>query len=175
MQAEEETEGIIALRRLQNNELKARIREEVENSNLPEKPKKIFFYIAKHNSFKATPSSKEIRKKFKIGEKCYELQLLKDREMAFNITMPEIVKFYGLDYLNFHTKYFSPPPHLSWLKQYLDEFMIVGRGGNRLPWYKRIEPERVRSGFYDRHWIATLKDENGLPCYIPLGLHIPKQ
>jgi hypothetical protein len=162
----EETEGIIALRRLQNNDFKLWSREEIESSNLSNKSKEILFYVAKQNSFRKIPSQKEIRQKFKIYD--YYSLLLRKREMLFGVTIPEIVRFYGLDH-NIRCGRFDLPSHLEWLEEYLKE-ISSGNRGSKLPWHEKIKS--ARSPTYNRHLVAILKDKNELPCYLPLGFHI---
>lgn len=171
-----ETKGCAALRKLQNNEFKIWTKEEIRNSNIGDTSKEILFYIAKHNSFRAIPSSMEIKKKFNLPTNHIVFRPICYEEMAFSVTIPEIVRHYGTEYLGKHMSHFSPPDHLKWLKLYLEEpSKDRGKGkGGALSWDEKIRPENVRSTVYPIYWVALLKHENDKPCYEPLGLHIPK-
>jgi len=105
-----EAEGVIALRKLQNNGFELWTKEEIENSNLPDKSKQICFYIAKRNSLGEIPSKPEIIKSLKLGNDAYaRINVLKDKEIVFDLTIPEIVGFYDLSYLGFRSGRFHPP------------------------------------------------------------------
>jgi len=166
-----ETEGVVALRKLQNSEYKLWSTEEIEKSNLSSVSKEVLYFIAKENVFRNIPQLKEIIKRFKLHRAGSEVYELRNREMVFSITIPEIIVFYGFAYLGLRGGSFHPPPHLGWLGKYLGETRI-GRRGGTLSWTEKLKS--ARSPRYNRHWIAML-EKDGSPCYLPLGLHIPKQ
>jgi len=169
-----ETEGIVALRKLQEGGFKVWTREEIEK--IPHyvfrtRTKKILYYIAQQNSRQRIVSSKEIRTKFDMAESYSPYFLLK-RGMGFNVTIAEIVGFFGFDYLRFSRGQSSLPKHLEWLYPYIDDERIGSPQGSRLSWVKRVKAGRPLT--YERYWIALLEGEDGRPCYDALGLHIPK-
>ena len=182
MQIGEETEGAIALRKLQSSELKFLSREELEiiflKAGLSQKriakEEGIINYISKCNNLKIVPSNDEIRRAFSLDSSQKAVYMLRNLGLAFNFTMPEMASYYGLEYLGFNYGFFNPPEHLEWSTKYLSE-LISGARGCKISWCKRISPESVRSPNYNRYWTSILKDENGLPYCLPLGLHIPKQ
>ncbi|OGI12463.1 hypothetical protein A3K64_04435 [Candidatus Micrarchaeota archaeon RBG_16_36_9] len=100
---------------------------------------------------------------------------IKREGMAFSVTVPEIIRFYGIEYLRIRKRSYSPPPHLKWFGFYLHEIINEKRKGDSLSIGKKIKPGSVRASRYNGHWIALTEDERGLPCYLPLGLHIPKE
>ena len=169
----EATKGFVLLDNIQNNKLKLLSTEEIKNSDLPDINKEIIFYVAKKNNFQKIPPQREIRKIFGLRE-CTDLFIsLEKKRLLFRVTIPEIVCFYGLDYLGFNRNHFYPPSHLKWLNNYLGMSYASHCAG--MPWPERIKPENSTSRTYDRHLIAPLKDEKtGLPCYLPLNFHIPK-
>jgi hypothetical protein len=159
----EETEGAAALRKLQSNELTFWTMRELETAFPSQcEEREIIYYISRQNNLKAVPSTVEIKKRFKLSLDVKPLYTLRK------------LGYYGLDYLGARTGTFRPPKHLDWSKECLSE-MTNGTYGSKLPLYKKIMPENARNSAYDRRWVSTLKDENGLPFCLPLGLHIPKQ
>jgi hypothetical protein len=170
----EETEGAAALRKLQSNELTFWTMRELETAFPSQcEEREIIYYISRQNNFKAVPSTVEIKKRFKLSLDVKPLYTLRKLGLAFNFTIPEMAGYYGLDYLGARNGTFHSPKHLDWSKECLSE-MTNGTHGSKLPLYKKIMPENARNSAYDRRWISTLKDENGLPFCLPLGLHIPK-
>lgn len=169
----EDMEGVIALEKLQRGEHKVWTKEEIENSDLPDISKEISYFIARRNTFKEPPSTKEIRSKFKLHADCNEIYLLKKRRIIFNVTIPDIIKFYGPDYLGLYHSH-NLPQHLKWLYPYLNFLSrSTGKkgGGGVFSWSEKSEFSR--SLRYSRYWIALLELDR-VPCYHPLGLHIPK-
>lgn len=163
-----ETEGVIGLKKLQSGKYKLWRKEEIESSGLLDSTKEILYFIAEENSRRRTPWQKDIERgvsysSFSIRTK---LNLLKKREMAFSFTILEIIKFYGLDYLGYHHGNFNPPEHLEWLGPYLKN---LKRSGSVASLSERLKSPRISN--YRLYWIAML-EKDGLPCYLPLGLHI---
>jgi hypothetical protein len=107
-----ETEGIVSLRKLQRNDYKIWSKEEVEDSDLPNMVKEILYFIARENNFKRIPQQRDIRRRFHLPGSDKRIYLLKEREMAFSITLVEICRFYGLKYLGYHHGHFQLPPTL---------------------------------------------------------------
>lgn len=167
---EETTEGIVGLKKLQNNEYKIWSMEGIENADLSNELKEILYFIARENRSSRLPSYREIKNLIKgnIGPHKV-LHPAKKKEMIFGVTIPEIVKHYGINYLDYRGGDFHPPEHLEWLKTYSRKFK--GRRGSSFSWYKKIKNPRAPA--YTRYWIALLEIDNE-PCYIPLDLHIPK-
>jgi len=160
-----ETEGVIAIRRLQSGGYKVWRREEIEN--LSDVEKDILEFIGEEDNKGKPPWQQDIFKKITLSDKNIrdKLKKLKEKEMAFSVAIEEIVKCYGLEYLGYSGRGFNLPEHLGWLDPYLEE--ISGS------WTQKLNS--ARSSAYRLYWIALIENEDCLPSYLPLGLHIPKQ
>jgi len=149
-------EGIEALEKLYRGECKIWTREDVENfrlpncSKLPEVSKGILYFIAEENNRKRIVLRRNIMDEFKqCNDELYSLKR-KGIEMAFNVTIPEIVKFYGFKNSGYtRSGCFNPRGELKWLKSYLDKL----RGGN----WKKNKLRCPRNLNYRRYWIAVLE------------------
>ena len=162
----ERTKGFISLEKLQNNEFKLWTVGEIKKLGLGKRTVKVPLYIADQNKIKEIPSRKEISKKFKFSDGYRGFFKLEKRGIIISFTIPDLTVFYELD----QKKYpFVLPDNLSWLEDHLS---------NQRKYYGSRTKSRVRkkenpgASRYPRHYVANIKDENGLPCYLPLNLHI---
>lgn len=166
------TEGIVSLERLQRGKYRVWTREEIESMQekhqLSKTQTDVLLYIAKENSMQKTPSSRNIREKFNLGDNFYGFEKLKRMGMLFNFTIPEIVVFYGLEILGYlWSRGFDPVPPLEWLQPYLNSHESL------LSWKRKIKDPRAPR-YYPRLYVGLLELEDRKPCYSSLGLHILK-
>jgi hypothetical protein len=157
------------LRKLQSGDFRLFSEEEIKCSKLYSAYAEIPIYVAKMNSFKAIPSSPEIKKRFGLGLNTNAMRYLEEREILFDITIPDILKFYDIKP---SSRASCLPAGFEWLRHYLQATSIHAcrsRGGAHSWEEKKMNP---RGSVYERHFIANLKDKDGLPCYAPLNLHI---
>jgi hypothetical protein len=164
-------EGVISLAKLQLGEYKLWTKDEIAGLDLNDISKLTLYFIAEENNWRRIPSTTCIKKRFHFSGDCTILYTLRDKRLIFNVTVADIIKFYGVDFLGCRYRRFNPPSRLEWLHQYLDDIKgSGGNGGSVLSLKNKLEFSR--SPTYPRHYIA-LMEICGKPCYYPLGLHIP--
>jgi len=188
MENSKKTEGYSGIEKLQKGGWKVWTKEEAEEyvwrhikEYSPVKNReKVLNFIAIRNSWEEVPTPKEIKKGISLtrgytgnvlrwtrGYTGTVLRWLKEKEMIFDFTMGEIIKFYGLDFLGFRYGHFNLPKPLKWAAPYLGEIKGVRSSGT--PWHKK-----GRGPTSQLHYVGLVELDNR-PCYEPLNLHIPKQ